>query len=255
MVGGPAHQRGVRRETGYSRGVQLVLDAFNILHITGVLPPELAGMDLDGLADLIEATRFAKNEAWIVCDGSRQANPPRRRERVWFSWAGGGLKADDVIVGLVQRSSSPRRMTIVTSDRAIAKQVRRRGADVMTSEEFLERLVADWRHTKPAQRTRRLPGLRATVPLVAAEVSHWLAVFGIGPELAELPSSKAAKAERPRPVTAPPATAVPAVEPESAKADDPLSFAGIDLGRLLEGTPPSRDEHRSSRRLRRDRRR
>jgi len=131
--------------------MQLVLDAFNVLHVTGVLPPELAGIDLDGLADLIEVTRFGRGETWIVCDGMRPRGGPARRERVWFSWAGGGVKADDVIVGLVQRSSSPRRMTVVSTDRNVTKIVRRRGADTMTSEEFLERLAADWRNARPGR--------------------------------------------------------------------------------------------------------
>ncbi len=49
----------------------LVVDAYNVLHVTGVLPPEIAGLDLNGLADLIEASGLAKDEVWIVCDGMK----------------------------------------------------------------------------------------------------------------------------------------------------------------------------------------
>ncbi|MDZ4753393.1 MAG: NYN domain-containing protein [Phycisphaerae bacterium] len=249
--------------------MQLVLDAFNVLHVTGVLPPELAGIDLDGLADLIEVTRFGRGETWIVCDGMRPRGGPARRERVWFSWAGGGVKADDVIVGLVQRSSSPRRMTVVSTDRNVTKIVRRRGADTMTSEEFLERLAADWRNARPERRfgpraasgattpSPKRPPLRATVPLAAPEVRAWLAAFGIAPDIADLESEIAVKADRPQAVAprspVPTAPSAPAPDP-APDWDDPLSFAGIDLARLLQGTPPPRNEPRATRRARRDRR-
>jgi predicted RNA-binding protein with PIN domain len=134
----------------YARRMPLVVDAYNVLHVTGVLPPEIAGLDLDGLADLVETSRIAKDEVWIVCDGLKRApDGPRRRQRVWFSWAGAGAKADDLIIQLVQRSSSPRRMTVVTSDRAVQRSVKRRGAEVLSSEEFLTRIAADWKATKP----------------------------------------------------------------------------------------------------------
>src|SRR5215475_3283389 len=99
----------------------LLVDAFNVLHVTGILPPDLAGIDLDELADLVEASRFCREDTWIVCDGMR----PRQRERVWFSWSGTAAKADDLIVALVRRSSAPRSMTVVTSDRTLAALVRR----------------------------------------------------------------------------------------------------------------------------------
>ncbi|MDZ4828578.1 MAG: NYN domain-containing protein [Phycisphaerae bacterium] len=268
----------------------LVVDAYNVLHVTGVLPPDLAGIDLDGLADLIETTRFAREETWVVCDGMRHRESahsgPRRRERVWFSWAGPGNKADDLIIGLVRRSSSPRRMTVVTSDRGIVKEVRRRGAETWTSEEFLERIVADRRHAKRVH-PKQEASLRASLPLAAPEVRAWLKLFGIAADVSEgsektgvsiaSSSTGAPEAPGPRPTVPRPPTLRPtstrvetvetvetaetAETAESSESsasgsiDDPLFIAGLDLMRLLEGTPPPRDDSRSPRRSRRERRR
>jgi predicted RNA-binding protein with PIN domain len=232
----------------------LVVDAYNVLHVTGVLPPEIAGLDLDGLADLVETSRIAKDEVWIVCDGLKRApDGPRRRQRVWFSWAGAGAKADDLIIQLVQRSSSPRRMTVVTSDRAVQRSVKRRGAEVLSSEEFLTRIAADWKATKPAPRSR-VPSPRESVPLAAPEVRLWLRIFGLGDDLVSVEATTAPKAERPQPVkpAAPPA---PTEKPKrGSTGDDPLELMGIDLAALLAGTPPPRDGARAPRRSRRDRR-
>lgn len=243
----------------------LVVDAYNVLHVTGVLPPEIAGLDLNGLADLIEASGHGHDEVWLVCDGLKKTGPkdagaPRRRERVWFSWAGIGAKADDLIIQLVQRSTSPRRMTIVTSDRAVQRAVKRRGATVETSEAFLERLAADWRAGHPKTRAKsvaakRPPSPRESVPLAAPEVRLWLRIFGLDEEMTEVAPSEAPKAPRPTPVEPRAPQAPPAVREERAKrsTDDPLELAGIDLASLLAGTPPPRTEPRAPRRSRRDR--
>ena len=36
----------------------LLIDAYNVLHVVGVLPPDLAGIDLEELAILIAKSRF-----------------------------------------------------------------------------------------------------------------------------------------------------------------------------------------------------
>jgi predicted RNA-binding protein with PIN domain len=272
----------------------LVVDAYNVLHVTGVLPPELAGLDLDGLADLLEGGRYARDEAWVVCDGVRPTPPPRRRERVWYSFAGASGTADEVITGLVDRSSAPRRMTVVTSDRAVLKRVKARGAETVQSEAFLERLAADWERARPERRfgllgtglhagrgakaKRPTPPLRATVPLAAPAVRVWLRLFGLDPasahggqsggqtegqsgsqsggDLASIAPSEAPKAERPTPVpkVTPPMPPPAQTNGSTSESDDPLAFVAAHLEELLAGTPPRRAEPRAPRRSRKDRR-
>jgi predicted RNA-binding protein with PIN domain len=241
----------------------LVVDAFNVLHVTGVLPPEIAGLDLNGLADLIEASGLAKDEVWIVCDGMKPlTGAPRRRERVWFSWAGGGAKADDLIIQLVQRSTSPRRMTIVTADRAVQRAVKRRGAEVEPSDAFLARLAADWVKGHPnspaAKAAKRRASPRESLPLAKPEVRAWLKMFGLDEAMRELSPAEAERAKPSEPRVRPVSGERPVAKPNSVSAkpvnDDPLDLANLDLDRLLAGTPPPRDGKRAARRTRRDRR-
>jgi hypothetical protein len=78
----------------------LLIDAFNVLHVTGVLPPHLAGLDVQGLVRLIGISRYARRKLLLVCDGA----PPRQHAaRAAHSddpriiYAGTRLKADDLI--------------------------------------------------------------------------------------------------------------------------------------------------------------
>ena len=50
--------------------VPLLVDAYNVLHVVGVLPPDLAGIDLEELAILITNSRFRGEEAVLV--GSKE---------------------------------------------------------------------------------------------------------------------------------------------------------------------------------------
>ncbi|MFM1822758.1 MAG: YacP-like domain, partial [Planctomycetota bacterium] len=106
--------------------VPLIIDTYNVLHVEGVLPAHLAGLDVDGLARLIGASRFAADAVWLVCDGSSQR--ARRMGRVVIEPAGAGRSADDHIADWLAAHSAPRRVTLVTSDRAVARRGRARGA-------------------------------------------------------------------------------------------------------------------------------
>lgn len=226
----------------------LLVDTYNVLHVTGVLPPDLAGLDAEGLADLLIESAFAREEIWLVCDGPGPAVRPLARPGVRLSWSGAGISADSVLVRLIERSSAPRRIVVVSSDREIRRAGRRRGATTLTSEEFLLRLLAD-RRRQPPKRPDRKP----EVPLGESDVRRWLAEFGLSTDLSSLASSPA---PRSRP-TAPASPAQPPTEartaPPGTKHDGSLE-ASIDLARLLAISPPRRDDPRAPRRSRRDRR-
>ncbi|MCP4796796.1 MAG: NYN domain-containing protein, partial [Phycisphaeraceae bacterium] len=111
----------------------LLVDAYNVLHVVGVLPPDLAGIDLEELAILISRSRFRGEEAVLVCDGVPKPHQVDETGRVHVRFAGAGVTADDLILRLVRGSSAPRRLTVVTSDREIAVNARRRRAGVISS--------------------------------------------------------------------------------------------------------------------------
>ena len=139
----------------------LVIDTYNALHVTGVLPAELAVGEPEELARLIAASRFSAEAVWLVCDGVPRG--AMRVGRIVIEGAGPRRKADDHIAEIVERSSAPRRVTVVTSDRALGKRVRGRGAEVVRSEAFLEMLAEDAGRSRPRRRVAGDP--RRSVPL------------------------------------------------------------------------------------------
>lgn len=160
----------------------LVIDTYNVLHVTGVLPGELAVGEPEGLARLIEASRFAAEAVWLVCDGVPRG--ASRVGRIVIEGAGPRRKADDHIADIVGRSSAPRRVMVVTSDRELSRRVRGRGAEVVRSEEFLAMLAEDARRARP--RRKAPPDPRRSVPLDDREVAGWMAVFRITAEQAAI---------------------------------------------------------------------
>ncbi len=213
----------------------LLLDAYNILHVTGVLPPDLAGIDLVGLARLIARSRHAGRPAAIVCDGPRLAaeSLPSGEDfpglRTIF--AGPGAEADAVIERIIDRSTAPRRLLVVSEDRRLRAAARRRRADWQGSAAFLRQLASDF--ARPPSPTAGFQ--KPETPLDQISVAAWLAEFE-ALDLADPASptfirSASATGPRPRPRNAPQPDHTPdQVKPDQARPlpaeptgpDDPL---------------------------------
>lgn len=172
----------------------LVIDTYNVLHVTGVLPGELAVGEPEGLAKLIASSRFGAEAVWLVCDGVPRG--ASRVGRIVIEGAGARRNADDHIADIVGRSSAPRRVTVVTSDRELSRRVRARGAEVIKSEDFLTTLAADARRARPARAIPVDP--RRSVPLNEREVAGWMEVFRITSEQAAIEASPALPARAPK---------------------------------------------------------
>ena len=158
----------------------LVIDVFNVLHCGGILPPELVLHELSDLAWLLENSRYAGSPRVLVCDGVRpgvgHTGPSTTRiGEARVIYAGAGREADYEIEGIIERSSFPTRLLVVSSDKRIAKAARKRHAPYLKSEGFLRQLAldADRRHAEP------MPKWVHEIPLPRASVEHWLETFGI----------------------------------------------------------------------------
>jgi len=164
----------------------LLLDAYNILHIRGVLPPRLAGIEVPGLIRLIEGSRYAGQPLRLVCDGRR---PPTDRAtalssgearvtigtaEVWY--AGEGREADAVIEEILRTDSAARRMLVVSSDRRIRRAASRARAGTIDSETFLRHLV----HDEALPHRGGLPEFATAIPLDGYSVAYWIREFGVG---------------------------------------------------------------------------
>jgi len=93
-------------------------------------------------------SRFAgrrRGRLTIVFDGppgSRQGGAAGPAAGVKVIYSGAGRTADDVIMGIAERSRTPRDIVLVTSDRALRSRARDLGCRLMGCAEFAARLSA-----------------------------------------------------------------------------------------------------------------
>lgn len=219
----------------------VLVDAYNVLHATGVLPPDLAGMDLVDLAHLIADSRYGRRRVILVCDGgplaSREPEPlSEGPDGLWVFYAGPGRDADGAIEAMVAASTAPRRVTVVSSDRRVRQAGRRRRCAVVTADEFLEHLAAD---ADLAARRSRRPVQAYQLPLDRPSVAWWRDFFGLPSGAADPPAAPEGSVvgERPRPLPSP----EPEEPPPPAFIPEPegtarwwLRFFGLDPDRLPE---------------------
>lgn len=221
----------------------LLVDAYNVLHVTGVLPPALAGIEVDGLGLLIARSRRFSSGVRLICDGpaplGRQPlgallDPGAARvlrladhPHIEIVYAGAGRDADSLIEGLIGASPAPRRLTVVSSDRRIRAAARRRRARSLTSEEFLRRLVRD-AESRPSP---QMADSKPPVPLAPEEISEWLRAFGFDPAASSPPSAEKKPETPPADQPAPSSEkSAPRAEPpeESADPRDPILREAIE---------------------------
>lgn len=190
----------------------LIIDAYNVLHTGGVLPPDLASFnDVEGLVRLLGISRYRGDRIELVCDGSPQRpqrmggpgsgvvarrDEPQMQEppapfpgaaaagpvNINVCYSGPGREADEVIAMLVRHSTAPRNLTVVSSDAAVLRTARRRRCRTLTSQQFLQQLATDFAAagmTSPASAPKPPGGLSE------AQVEAWLSVFEVDERAAE----------------------------------------------------------------------
>jgi len=211
----------------------LIIDTYNVLHVTGILPPEIAGIDARGLIELIGRSRYRSQPVTLVCDGTPAEDAPTGRVGpITIRYGGPGPTADALIAAIIRRSSSPRRLIIVSSDRAVQREARRRRCDVLSSEQFLEQLAVD--HEQPTPRKKaRAPGpipqpIGGETASPAKKAPRPPAESVLPPELVKeaesileqgLPEEEPTLAETPpQPPPEPPASEPPPGQPDSASS-------------------------------------
>ena len=200
----------------------LVIDTFNLLHQTDVLPsallyaPSGKGVrgELAALVALIDASRYARQRVRLVCDG---AGGPGTLEghhglrwtrigRAEVVYSGPSLEADDVIEDMLARSRGAVKLRVVSGDRRLVKAAARAKAESIDSRVFLAHLDADHR-----QSGHDLPAFATEVPLDRYSVAHWMREFGyavpdpatIEPTPPPIPQPTPKPKSKPKPKSAP----------------------------------------------------
>jgi uncharacterized protein len=162
----------------------ILIDCYNVLHAEK--PTSLAGLGEASLCGLLAASPWATGGVTVVCDGRPKPHSPDPGSvgAVVLVFSGAGRSADDVIIELIDKDTSPRRLTVVSSDRAIRRAARRRKARDLSSEDFLKRLA---RAARGGGGTGGAggggsSGKPAAGPLPDEQVDRWLDWFGIDPD-------------------------------------------------------------------------
>lgn len=230
----------------------LLVDTYNVLHVTGVLPPELAGLDVPGLVRLIGRSRYAERATTLVCDGGSSRDSGVRMGRVSILFSGTEREADDLLEVLIDRYAPGAALTVVSSDKRVRKAARKRRAESLDSERFLQQLARDARAP-----IRKGPPVFATeIPLDPTSVGHWVREFGVGgwspnvagatpatrsdppteaaDQSAKIPPPKPASKSQAKSPDPPPNPAQPATSPNLDVNLDPLLRAALEewRGRL-----------------------
>jgi predicted RNA-binding protein with PIN domain len=150
-----------------------LVDGNNLAHVLGLANGAFA--DREACGQVVAAFCKAQGaRATIVFDGPSAGvtNGPGQRPRVRIEFSE-ARSADDVILRLVEASTTPKDFIVVTSDKSLGDKARHRGASVEKCHEFARRL----HRTAPTlQRGPEKPARRES----AAEIEAWLTVFDPG---------------------------------------------------------------------------
>ena len=221
--------------------MRVLVDTFNVLHMTGILPPGLAGLDVAGLAALIGTSRWAENHVVLVCDGMPpQEGPPRLPGQIRAIYSR-QKEADEILERLIADSSAPRSLLVVSSDRRVRRAASRRNARDLESDRFLRLLLED----RQARRNQPEPHHRPA-SLKPGEVNTWKNLFDVsGPldDVGELPAhleELASRTESVAPPEPPPSRKKPErVDPSVLLPADLLAQAESLIEEEANNRPPT----------------
>jgi predicted RNA-binding protein with PIN domain len=158
----------------------MLIDGYNLLQASGVFGSS-GRTSLEGSREALldwlgEVLSDAQRERTTIVFDAREAPPglPRSAERhgVQIHFAPRGREADDVLEELIRHHSSPRALTVVSSDHRLHRAARRRRASVVDS----ERWAAEVRAREFEGESKPSSGEK----LGPDELKKWLKEFGEG---------------------------------------------------------------------------
>ena len=179
----------------------LIIDGYNLMHAAGMTRRRYGPGDFQRcrhrfLAFLVRHLLPAERERVTVVFDAIEAPAGLARTStlegisVVFPQLGGD--ADTLIEALIAEHSAPRQIHLVSSDHRLQKAARRRRAQFVDSEQFIEQLH---QRGEAGRRQQDAPAVnlqspeKFSGPLSETETSEWLEVFGEIPEATELEST------------------------------------------------------------------
>jgi predicted RNA-binding protein with PIN domain len=123
---------------------------------------------------LLAFQRVTRTRIHLVFDGNPEETPTVIEVNAKFTihYPGAGGSADDVIRDMILEQADKRRFFVVTSDRALRDLAKKRGLEVLTSDDFARDLNAAIKEGKKRRELEK----RAEAP-TSLEVKLWDEVF------------------------------------------------------------------------------
>ena len=168
----------------------VIVDGYNVLHASRWLSSPFKGVDRQGLCQVLGTlARHRAEKITVVFDAA-----PARRDPVISGslpvqviYSGHGRTADEVIIQMVENSSGPRELTVVSSDRQIRAVAKRRGCKLSRAGEFIKAAARELTEAETqlsAEPTEKQEGLGRE------QTRQWLSEFGLDPDEEEDPHEK-----------------------------------------------------------------
>jgi uncharacterized protein len=211
---------------GKSNGMSLIIDGYNLLHEAGIIAEGRGPGNLERsrlallnfLAESLTPGEIAKTTVVFDAKDSPWGSKNTLDHRgIAVRFASRYPDADCLIEELILQNSSPRRLTVVSSDHRLQRAARRRKARAIDSDiwynEIIQNRIARKKSTPSAPE-------RPAVPLLAEDVEYWVRQFGGHSELDKFLNEEL-RADKPR--TAAP-TEIPTEEKSTAISKDDQSL-------------------------------
>ena len=104
-------------------------------------------------------------------------------------YSGHSRTADDVIIRMINTSSGPRDLTVVSSDRQIRSVAKRRGCKLLRAGEFIKAAAGELAQAKHLAQHPNEPTEKRKGP-TSAQTRQWLIEFGLDPDQDDDPYEK-----------------------------------------------------------------
>jgi len=179
----------------------LLIDGYNVMHIVGIIgrgvgPGGLRRSRLALLNFLAESLPPREVSHTTVVFDARDAPPglPRVVDHrgIAVNFAAPHGDADVMIEELIRAHSSPRRLTVVSSDHRIQRAARRRKATTIDADVWYAEVV---RRRRQRRQAASEGSARPPVPLLEEDIDYWIRQFGGESLLAELNDLEASQSD------------------------------------------------------------
>jgi uncharacterized protein len=161
----------------------LVIDGYNLLHASGILGRGVGPGSLERsrrallnfLAESLDESELPQTTVVFDARDAPKGLPRVIQHRgMTVRFADPASDADQVIEELIRANSTPRRLTVVSSDHRLHRAARRRRAKVIDSDQWYAEILRQ----RIARVHRKSPSLKPDDPN-EIEVRFWLRQFGM----------------------------------------------------------------------------